>query len=77
LILRLPLAAVANTGDRPFVFVASPGGGDGEAVVGKKPVEIGELTENGVEILAGLEHGVRVITAGVSVIREGQRVLVD
>jgi hypothetical protein len=38
-------------------------------------VTLGELTRSGVEVLACLEPGDRVITAGVSVIRDGQRVL--
>lgn len=73
----IPLAAVANRGAEPFVYIATPDGSDNEAVVEKRTVEIGELTENGIEVLAGLNHGDRVVTAGVSIISAGQRVLLD
>ena len=41
-----------------------------------REVALGELTRIGVEVLDGLAPGDRVITAGVSVIRDGQRVLI-
>jgi hypothetical protein len=50
---------------------------DGEALVTRRAVELGDLTEGGVEIIAGLSPGDDVITAGVSVIRPGQRVLIQ
>ena len=49
----------------------------GIAVASKRSVALGELTDFGVEILSGIESGDRVITAGVSVIRDGQRVRTD
>lgn len=73
----IPLAAVANSGAEPFVYIAQPNGSGNEAVIEKRTVEIGELTENGIEVLAGLSHGDRVVTAGVSIITAGQRVLLD
>jgi hypothetical protein len=44
--------------------------------VTRRPVDVGELSQYGIEIVAGLGIGDFVITAGISVIREGQRVLV-
>ena len=41
----------------------------------RRDVSLGELTQSGIEIAEGLAVGDRVITAGISVIREGQRVL--
>jgi hypothetical protein len=38
---------------------------------------VGELSQYGIEIVDGVSVGDFVITAGVSVIREGQRVLVS
>ena len=73
----LPLAAIVNDPDGVYVYVARPAEADGEAIVTRREVELGELTENGVEIVAGLTPGDEVITAGVSVIRPGQRVLVE
>ena len=73
----IPLAAVANRGAEPFVYIARPDGVENEAIVAKRMIEVGELTENGVEVLSGLSDGDRVITAGVSVIRDGQRVILN
>ena len=79
----LPLSAIVKGSDNTFVFiaekvfVAEKGDGDKTATVKRKVVTLGELTENGVQVLQGLERGDRVITAGVSVIREGQRVLLQ
>lgn len=72
----LPVAAIINDPGGTFVFIAKPDGAGGEAVVTRREVVLGELTRIGVEVLEGLAPGDRVITAGVSVIREGQRVLI-
>ena len=72
----LPVAAIINDPDGTFVFIADPDGDANEAVVKRRKVSLGELTRVGVEVLEGLSPGDRVITAGVSVIREGQRVLI-
>ena len=86
----IPLAAVVNGVDGPSVYVAElesePGSEPADksagspsfgvsAVVTHRSITLGELTEQGMEVLDGLARGDRVITAGVSVIREGQRVL--
>ncbi len=72
----LPVNSVIYDPDGTFVFVAVPGETAGEAVVRRRTVTLGELTQSGIEIVEGLAVGDRVITAGISVIREGQRVLV-
>lgn len=72
----LPVNAVINDPNGTFVFVAEPGGTDGEARVRRRAVKLGELSQSGIEVVEGLETGDRVITAGLSVIRDGQRVLV-
>lgn len=70
----VPLSAVVRGTDGTFVFLAE-GGDDGSlATVMERPVEVGDLTADGVQILSGLETGDRVITAGVSVIYEGLEV---
>jgi RND family efflux transporter MFP subunit len=71
----LPVSAVIRDPGGSFVFVAEPAESAGEAVVRRRDVELGELSQSGIEIVAGLEVGDRVITAGISVIRDGQRVL--
>lgn len=74
-IVVLPLDAVAKDPQGRFVFVAEPAGRDAEAIVRRRAIKVGELTRDGIEILDGLSPGDRVITAGISVIRDGQRVL--
>ncbi len=73
----LPLAAIINDPDGVYVFVARPSEVEGEAIVTRRPVELGEITTNGVEVVAGVTPGDNVIIAGVSVIRADQRVLLQ
>ncbi|MGS2723253.1 efflux RND transporter periplasmic adaptor subunit [Porticoccus sp. GXU_MW_L64] len=70
----LPLSAIVKGSENTFVFIARPSGNKA-AVVERKVVTLGELTEQGVQVVDGLNRGDRVITAGISVIREGQQVL--
>ncbi|UTW45491.1 efflux RND transporter periplasmic adaptor subunit [bacterium SCSIO 12696] len=70
----LPLSAIVKGSEGTFVFVAKANGAK-QGVVERRTVALGELTEQGVQVLNGLNIGDRVITAGVSVIREGQQVL--
>lgn len=72
----LPVTAVISDPGGAFVFVAELNETDGEAIVRRREVTLGELTQSGIEIAEGLQVGDRVITAGISVIREDQRVLV-
>ena len=72
----LPVTVVINDPDGTFVFVAEPTEVEGEAMVGRRAVTLSELTQSGIEIVDGLQQGDRVITAGISVIRDGQRVLI-
>ncbi len=71
----LPVAAVIRDPDGTFVYVAEPEDDGDKAVVRKRPVTLGELTQSGIEITDGLSAGDRVITAGISIVRDGQRVL--
>ncbi len=72
----VPVAAVMRRPDGVSVFIAAKGENDGEAIVERRAVTLGELGQSGVGVLDGLIVGDRVITAGLSVIREGQRVLI-
>lgn len=71
----LPVMAVINDLGGTFVFVAEAAEVDDEAVVRRRAVILGELSQSGIEIVDGVRVGDRVITAGISVIRDGQRVL--
>ena len=73
----LPLAAVIEEPAGTYVFVAEDATDAGEAIVRKRAVSLGELNQSGIEILDGLDPGDRVVTAGLSVIRDGQRVLIN
>lgn len=71
----LPVSAIIRDQNGTFVFIADPSGNGDEAVVRRRQVELGELSQSGIEVVDGLQLGDRVVTAGVSVIRDGQRVL--
>ena len=72
----LPVSAVIRGSEGTFVFVAEPAGDTGEGLVRQRPVTLGELTQSGIEVIEGLQTGDRVVTAGITVIRDGQRVLI-
>ncbi len=76
-VFLVPLSALVNDDAGSFVYLAEPASEAGEAVVVRRDVELGELTERGVEVRSGLNPGERVITAGTSVVREGLRVLIE
>jgi len=71
----IPLAAVIKDGDGVFVYLAESAGDAGEAVIERRAVTLGALTDAGMQVLDGLSAGDEVVIAGVSVIRPGQRVL--
>lgn len=70
----IPASAVINDETGTFVFIAVPSK-DNEAIIERRSIQIGELTQNGIEVLEGLALGDRVVTAGTSVIRAQQTVL--
>ena len=69
----LPSHAVAEDRDGRFVFVAERAA-DGLASVSRRPVTVGTFATGGIEIIAGLSDGEAVVTAGVSRLRDGDRV---
>ncbi len=72
--LYLPAVAVNEDSEGRFVFMLEPGDAENVAIVRRHPVQIGELTSLGLEITSGVEVGNKVVTAGISVIRDGLRV---
>lgn len=71
----IPVTAVIKDPNGTFVFIAEPAEAIDEAIVRRRAVTLGELSQVGIEVVAGLDVGDRVVTAGVSIIRDGQRVL--
>ena len=69
----VPPHAVAEDRGGRFAFVVEPTG-QGRGIVRRKAVTVGELTGEGLEVLTGLSDGDRLVTAGVSQIRDGLEV---
>ena len=72
--LYLPLAAVEKDERGRFVFVMQEADEPGAAVLIRRAVEVGEVSELGLEVLSGVEVGERVITAGLIHARDGMLV---
>ncbi|MGD2113340.1 MAG: efflux RND transporter periplasmic adaptor subunit [Gammaproteobacteria bacterium] len=72
----VPVAAVSEDSRGRFVYVAAATGNPDQAVVSRREVSVGELTEAGIVILEGLDPGERVVTAGVRAMRDGLNVLI-
>ena len=73
---HVPTSAVAKDAEGTFVLLALPEPSSDRATVKRQSVQVGELTSQGLEILSGLSHNDRLITAGLSFLRDGQTVLV-
>jgi multidrug efflux system membrane fusion protein len=65
--------AVGEDREGRFAFVVTPGE-NGVGTISRRPVTVGELTSNGLEVLSGLREDELVVTAGISRIQEGQQV---
>jgi RND family efflux transporter MFP subunit len=70
----VPSVAVGEDARGRFVFVVEPTGEPGLATVRRRPVTIGTITNEGIEVSHGLEDGEFVVTAGVTKIVDGQTV---
>jgi len=69
----VPPIAVAEDLEGRYVFVVEPGP-EGFGTTRRRPVAVGELREDGIEILEGVSDGDLVVIAGVSKIEDGQKV---
>lgn len=74
--IRVPATAVLEDREGRFAFVVEAAAEPGLGVVRRRAVELGELAEDGIEILSGLADGDRVVTAGVTKIQDGLTVRV-
>jgi RND family efflux transporter MFP subunit len=70
----VPSVAVGEDREARFVFVVVPSGEQGVGVVKRRSVAVGQLTDDGLEVLEGLNDGDFVVTAGVSKLVDNQRV---
>ncbi len=73
----LPAASVAEDEKGRFVYKLVDGDEAGIGLIRRAPVEVGSLTSHGLEIISGVSSGDRVVTAGVSVIRDGMKVRIQ
>lgn len=73
----IPPVAVGEDRDGRFVYLVTAGERPGVSIVRRQAVTTGELTSDGMEILSGLSSGDRVVTAGLSVVRDGLEVMAD
>ena len=73
----LPVTAVAHDGQGDFAFVLLPGEQEKQGVVRKTYIEVKDIVQQGVRVTGGLNDGDNVITAGVTVIRDGMTVKID
>ena len=69
--IRVPLSAVTGeTGGRRFVWVLD----EEEMIVRRRPVEVGNLTGERLEITEGLSPGERIVVRGANRLADGQSV---
>jgi RND family efflux transporter MFP subunit len=70
----IPSVAVGEDAEGRFVFVVEPADQPGLATARRRPVTIGAITNEGIEVYHGLKDGEFVVTAGVTKIVDGQTV---
>lgn len=64
-----PSAVYAEDGGAPIAWLVGP-----DMTVQRRPVKLGAISSNSVEVLEGLAPGDRIAIAGVSMLREGMKV---
>lgn len=72
--LVVPGVAVGEDREGRFVFVLEAGGEAGTGTVRRRTVTVGAPVEGGLELLAGVEPGERLVTAGVRRLTDGMAV---
>ncbi|MGF1492134.1 MAG: efflux RND transporter periplasmic adaptor subunit [Microcoleaceae cyanobacterium] len=72
----VPTTAVQRIGGQSFVFVVENENREGEQVdvAKQKPVELGDIQDQGYEVLSGVKPGDRVVTDGVNKLQDGASV---
>lgn len=64
----IPLAAIYQNGDTPCVWVVTDG------IVTLRPIKTGKFGNGTIQVVAGLQQGDQIVTAGVHKLNEGQKV---
>ena len=72
-IAYLPTQAVLEDNQGRYVFVAVPQS-DGNAIIERKNVEVGDISSFGIQVTSGLAAGDEVVTAGMSKITPDMQV---
>lgn len=74
-VLVVPLSAVVRSKKNPDQYAVYTLDGDGERATARlREIQIGKTVNTGIVLLGGLEEGARVITAGSSMISDGEQV---
>lgn len=71
--LLLPASAILTKDGKTFVWLVDPD----SKTVAQRPVETAADDSGRVRIVAGVEAGMRIVTAGVNTLKEGQKVRLD
>jgi multidrug efflux pump subunit AcrA (membrane-fusion protein) len=71
-VIRLPLTALFQQGDKAAVWTVDPKSG----LVTLTPVQVARYTQDAVELASGIEPGALVVRAGVHKLHAGQKVRV-
>jgi RND family efflux transporter MFP subunit len=69
----VPPVSVGENANGRFVYTVDPAE-EGYGLIRKQSVTVGSLTAQGLEVLSGLSDGKVVVTAGISKIKDGQKV---
>jgi RND family efflux transporter MFP subunit len=71
--VRLPASAILMKDGKPFVWIVDPA----SRRVATRPITLADAASDPVEVASGLEPAMRVVTAGVHSLTEGQQVRLE
>ncbi len=70
----IPADAVAHDEDGDFVYTLTTSGEKDYYIAKRKNITLGELNADGYEVKDGLDHGEKIVTAGLSFMYDGRKV---
>ena len=73
----VPVTAVSEDQDGRFIYILIIDSDGSKGLIKRQQVQVGSIVSNGIEIVEGVLPGDKVVTAGVSVIRDGLAVKVN